>query len=61
MSYLLRTSENLIYKKIIILIAYCEIIFLHWLLYFMYFVGMAIHEFKIPMKYFYSIKSFFCI
>jgi len=34
---------------------YCEIIFIHWTFNFVYFVGWAIHHFKIPLKYFFNL------
>ena len=39
----------------------CEIIFIRWTFNFMFFVGRAIHEFKIPLKYFFTLFAWHII
>ena len=38
--------------------SYCEIIFIHWKFNFVFFMGRAIHKFKIPTKYLFTILSY---
>jgi len=40
-----RVSPSAVMKSI-----YCEIIYFRWIFNFVYFMGRAIHEVKIPMK-----------
>jgi len=36
---------------------HCEIIYTHWTFNFMYLIGGAVHEFKIPMKYLFTLVT----